>query len=79
MLMQVISIVGAVLVLGAYGAHQLERLPRDTYAYQLMNLFGGASLFAAATLTGQFGLMLVEGSWALISLGGLVKLMRTKA
>ncbi len=78
MLMQVISIVGAVLVLGAYAAHQLERLPRETYTYQLMNLFGGASLFAAATLTGQFGLMIVEGAWAVISLGGLVQLMRRR-
>ena len=78
MLMQVISILGAVLVLGAYAAHQLERLPRETYAYQLMNLFGGASLVAAARATRQPGLMIVEGTWALISLGGLVKLMRKR-
>ena len=76
MLMQVISVVGAMLVLGAYAGHQLERLRRETYAYQLMNLIGGASLTVAAMATKQAGLILVEGAWTLISVFGLLKLMR---
>lgn len=79
MLMQVTSVLGAVLVLGAFAAHQLERLARDTYAYQLMNLIGGASLTVAAMATKQAGLILVEGAWTLISLFGLLKLMRGRS
>lgn len=76
MLMQVISIAGAVLVLTAYGAHQIDRLSSDTYTYQLLNLIGGATLLVAAITTKQAGLIVMEGAWTVISLGGLVKVMR---
>jgi hypothetical protein len=77
MLMQVISITGALLVLTAYAAHQFDRLSKDTYAFQLLNLIGGAALVAAALTTRQFGLIIMEGAWTLISLGGLIKVMRS--
>jgi hypothetical protein len=38
MLMQVISILGAILVLMAFAAHQMKRLRSETVAYQVMNL-----------------------------------------
>ena len=76
MLMQVISILGALLVLTAYGAHQIERLRYDTYTYQLLNLVGGATLLVAAITTRQAGLIVMEGAWTVISLGGLVKVIR---
>ena len=75
MLMQAISIAGAVMVLIAYAAHQMERMRVETYAYQLLNLFGGALLVAAAITTRQAGLILMEGSWVVVSAYGLVKLM----
>ena len=62
------------MVLIAYGAHQAERLPKDTYAYQLLNLFGGALLVTAAFTTRQAGLILMEGAWTLLSAYGLIKL-----
>jgi predicted small integral membrane protein len=71
MFIQVVSIIGALLVLGAYAAHQARRLHAHTIAYQLMNLFGGFFLFLAALTSRQVGLMVVEGSWTVISLGGL--------
>ena len=78
MLMQVISILGALLVLTAYGAHQIERLRYDTYTYQVLNLIGGAALLVAAITTRQAGLIIMEGAWTVISAGGLVKVMRRK-
>jgi hypothetical protein len=78
MLMQVISIAGAVMVLIAYAAHQMERMRVETFAYQLLNLCGGAMLVAAAITTRQAGLILMEGAWVVISVYGLVKLMGKK-
>jgi len=75
MTMQVISIAGAVMVLIAYAAHQMERMPVETYTYQLLNLVGGAMLVAAAITTRQAGLILMEGAWVVISAYGLVKLV----
>ena len=79
MLMQVISIVGALMVLFAYGGHQMERLSSETYTYQLLNLFGGAALLIAAVTTRQAGLIIMEGAWTLISAGGVVKLLRKRS
>lgn len=75
MLMQGISIAGAVLVLTAYTAHQLERMKSETYVYQLLNLFGGAMLVTAAVDTRQIGLILMEGAWTVVSAYGLVRMM----
>jgi len=63
------------MVLIAYAAHQMDRMRVETYAYQLLNLFGGAMLVAAAITTRQSGLILMEGSWVVVSAYGLVKLM----
>jgi hypothetical protein len=68
---QSISILGAILVLGAYAAHQLQRLSSKTAAYQLMNLFGGFFLFIAALESRQAGLIAIEGAWTLVSGYGL--------
>lgn len=79
MLMQAVSLLGALLVLGAYAGNQLDRLPTHSYPYLLMNLFGAGALTAAAMNTGQAGLILVEGAWTLISVFGLVKVLRKSA
>ena len=76
MFWQLLSTTGAVLVLLAYAALQLRRLHADTIAYQLLNFVGGSMLFATAIVTRQVGFMLMEGSWALISAMGLVKVLR---
>jgi hypothetical protein len=76
MLMQAISILGAVFVLIAYGAHQLGRMDSETYPYQLLNLTGGALLVTAAWTTQQAGLILMEGAWTVISAYGVVKVAR---
>ena len=73
MFMQVISIAGAVMVLIAYAAHQMDRMPKETYAYQLLNLFGGALLVWAAITTKQAGLILMEGAWTVLSGYGLLR------
>ena len=44
MLYQIISIIGALLVLVAFAAQQSRHLHVDSPTYQLMNLFGGLLL-----------------------------------
>jgi hypothetical protein len=77
MLMQAISLLGAVLVLTAYTSHQMRRMKSETYVYQLLNLFGGAMLLAAAVSTRQAGLILMEGAWTIVSAYGLLKVWRS--
>jgi hypothetical protein len=77
MLMQAISVLGALCVLTAYGAHQLGRMDSETYTYQLLNLLGGSLLVIAAWTTRQAGLILMEGAWTVISVYGVVKVVRS--
>lgn len=79
MLMQGISIAGALMVLTAFAAHQLQRLHAETYTYQVLNLIGGAMLVSAAIETRQAGLILMEGAWTVISGYGLVRLIAKRS
>lgn len=71
MLMQAISICGAILILSAFGAQQLKRIHAETIVYQLLNLLGGACLTVAAVAGRQYGFILLEGSWTIMSAAGL--------
>lgn len=73
---QVVSIVGAVLILAAYAAQQLKKLEAETVAYQVLNCIGGALLCIAAIATKQIGFIVLEGTWAVIAAVALVRLAR---
>jgi hypothetical protein len=61
--LQAASLVGALLILAAYAAHQAGRIDRDTVAYNLIN--------AAGALLLLLGFILLEGTWTAISLVAL--------
>jgi hypothetical protein len=69
---QVVQIIGAILILTAYAAAQLERLDPQSRLYLGLNLAGSAILGVLAARSAQWGFLLLEGAWALISLWGLV-------
>ncbi|WP_328998453.1 hypothetical protein OHA18_28845 [Kribbella sp. NBC_00709] len=74
--LDVLEIVGAVIILVAFAAAQAGRLRQRTFAYQLLNLVGSGVLAAIAAIQLSWGFLLLEGSWAVISLIGLLTLTR---
>lgn len=76
MLHQLIGIIGALLVLGAYLALQRGWLTLEQRVYHVMNFVGAALLAGIAVTERQVGLTLVEGAWALLSLPGVVRKRR---
>jgi hypothetical protein len=78
-MIQAISIAGALLVLFPFAATQLGKMRSATLAYQLMNLVGAAALTVVAVMERQYGFLLLEATWSLASLIGLLRLRNTSA
>jgi hypothetical protein len=74
---QVIQVVGAVLILIAFTAVQLERMRPDSRLYLALNLAGSAILAVLALLGAQWGFVLLESVWAIVSAWGLAAALRT--
>lgn len=68
---QLIQIVGALLILAAFAAVQFERMRPDSRTYLTLNLIGSAILAVLAWLDSQWGFLLLEGVWAIVSAWGL--------
>ena len=76
---QIVSLIGAVLILLPFTASQFGRMRTSSLAYQLLNLIGSAALTAVAVLERQCGFILLEGTWAVMSLVGLSRLLQRAA
>ena len=74
-MIQVVSIAGALLILLPFAGSQLGRLSPHSLAYQLMNLFGAAGLTTVAVIEVQYGFILLEGVWTIMSVIGLWKVL----
>jgi hypothetical protein len=77
--LQAISVLGALLVLAAYGANQLGWTDTSNLPYQLSNLVGAGILAIVAVVEGQIGFILLEGTWTLVSLWAVLKILRGKS
>jgi hypothetical protein len=75
-MIQLVSMAGAVAILIPFGLSQAGRWPVASRRYQVMNVLGAAVLTAVAILERQYGFILVEGAWTLMSLAGLVRVLR---
>jgi hypothetical protein len=73
---QLIQVAGSILILAAFAASQAGRLPINSQIYLALNFVGSAILAVLAWIDQQLGFLLLEGVWAIVSLWGLVQLMR---
>jgi hypothetical protein len=73
---QVIQVIGALLILAGFTGAQLGRLRVDSLRYLILNLVGSAVLAVLAWIDQQWGFVLLEGVWAVVSLWSLSRVAR---
>ncbi len=78
-MIQLISVTGALAILVAYAANQLRYIGPSNLSYALLNFAGSIVLAVVAVLEEQWGFLLLEGIWALVSLWATMKLLRGRS
>ena len=75
-MLQAISVLGALAILLAYAANQFRLLGPSNFSYALLNFVGSLVLAVIAVIEVQWGFILLEGVWALVSLWGIITILR---
>ena len=70
---QLISFAGALLILIAYGGHQMAWMNARGPAYNILNAVGSAILWWIALHPFQIGFLVLEGVWTIISVWALFR------
>jgi len=76
---QVIQVIGAVMILIAYAAAQAGRWSTDSLIYLILNLIGSAVLAVLAAASKNWGFLLLEGVWAIVTAASLLNRRRKTA
>ncbi|MGI5154228.1 CBU_0592 family membrane protein [Microbispora sp. CA-102843] len=75
---QVLQIAGAILILGAFLLSQMNVLDNSSKIYLTLNLVGSAVLAWLAYAGDDWGFLLLEGVWALVSAVSLIRALRPR-
>ena len=75
----IVQICGSLLVLAGFALSQWGVLNPKSITYLVFNLVGSAALAVDAAFGAQWGFLLLEGVWAIVSAAGLVRTVASKA
>ena len=74
----IIGSVGVAIILIAYFMNTSKLLPADGKAYYVLNIIGAALAAYASFLINYWPFVILEGTWTLVSIYGLMRAMRIR-
>ena len=74
-MLQAIQIVGALMILAGFAGQLRGKISATSYTYLWLNLVGSIILCVLALIEEQWGFVLLEGVWAVVSAWGLARLL----
>jgi len=75
---QAVQIVGALLILAAFVLAQRKVLDTGSPTYLVLNLLGAGVLAVVAAAGRDWGFLMLEGVWTMVSAASLVGRLRTR-
>jgi hypothetical protein len=68
----IVQVVGSLLVLAGFGLAQFGVIDMKSRSYLVLNVVGSSVLAVEAIVGHQWGFLLLEGVWAIVSMVSLV-------
>lgn len=72
-MVQLAQIIGALLVLAGFVLTQFDLLDSRSLRYLVPNVAGSTVMTVTGVLSGDWGFVFLEGSWALVSAWGIAR------
>lgn len=75
--MQILSLIGAAMVLGAYLSLQAGWMTPSGRAYNALNLIGSAVLCGVAIIDWRLGFVVLNAAWVAFTIRPLIRALRS--
>ena len=76
---QAIQVAGALMILAGFAGQQRGWLSASSRTYLWLNFVGSVILCVLAVIEEQWGFVLLEGVWTIVSAWGLAQVLRGRA
>jgi hypothetical protein len=74
---QVVQVAASLCILVPFVLVQVGRMSASTGSYLALNVLGATTLAVDAAISREWGFLMLEGVWALVSGIGLMRIVRT--
>ena len=78
MTLQIVGIVSAVGIVGAFAAIQFDLVGPHDLSYLVANVLSAGGLTTVAVLDAQYGFIISNGFWTLVAAVGIVRVARSR-